>query len=99
MRTASSSFTDLLTTGDAALLDGELRRRRDRPESRTPTTRAPLVAVAAGEGVTTGARVVWVNCLNLLLSTSTRPSPAATRSSGQRRQLDEWRADDRRDQR
>ena len=61
------SFTDLLTTGDAAYSMENYATAETAQKADTDPEGTFTVAVAA-ENVTTGARVVWVNCPNLLLS-------------------------------
>ena len=61
------SFTDLLTTGDAAYSMENYATAETAQKADTDPEGTFAVAVAA-ENVTTGARVVWVNCPNLLLS-------------------------------
>ena len=61
------SFTDLLTTGDTAYSMENYATAETAQKADTDPEGTFAVAVAA-ENVTTGARVVWVNCPNLLLS-------------------------------
>ena len=61
------SFTDLLTTGDAAYSMENYATAETAQKADTDPEGTFAVAVAA-ENVTTGARVVCVNCPNLLLS-------------------------------
>lgn len=61
------SFTDLLTTGDAAYSMENYATAETAQKADTDPEGTFAVAVAA-ENVTTCARVVWVNCPNLLLS-------------------------------
>ena len=55
------SFTDLLTTGDAAYSMENYATAETARKADTDPEGTFAVAVAA-ENVTTGARVVWVNC-------------------------------------
>ena len=61
------SFTELLTTGDTAYSMVDYATAETAQKADTDPEGSFAVAVAA-EDTTTGARVVWVNCPNMLLS-------------------------------
>ena len=67
MRTASTAFTELLTTSANAYSMENYATAETAQKADTDPEGSFAVAVAA-ENVTTGARVVWVNCPNLLLT-------------------------------